>query len=965
MNQSAPSADKLREFVSNWIKSPIGRTLAESDLLSILITDENRRIVWANRAFGRISGHDPEEIIGMTPGSFMQGPGTDPASIQRLRQALDEGRSISQRILNYRKSGEPVWTELQIDPIRDLDGTLLGFLGSASDVTSATRLEEQLVRSYDLVQALEHRQEPACGNAAIAAGTGESRPDLPCLAEFDLPGASFQFTAEGGRLDWNYFPMNGARLLGLAPGDRPSDRIRACLGIFAKPHRRQILAKFRRSARDLTPLSFTCHPVQHEEVGERWLSISAAPRKLRGNCITWFGSVLDETQRVRAERVLEGKSRLLSLIVEITAEFLDSPVGRRDDLIDSALARIGSFFNVDRAFIFSYDFVSQTASNTHEWVSKGTEPFKDILQSVPVGAMPEWLGAHLAGRAVSIPDVSSHPVEATRKLLEMQGIKSVLGVPMMAEGGCVGFVGFDGVREARAFTEGEVELLRVFARNLVAFGDRCRVTEELETNERRLLDVIGTAGEYVWEIDREGALTYLSEMSEEAFRCAPDSLLGRSIASLAPDSARVSSEEWLESLMAEPVPFGPMEYFVALPGGRIGMHSLSGAPLLADDGSLMGYRGMGMDITGDRALSNRLRKAEDEIRFFFEASLDLLLICDGTGRIMRMSKSWEEAMAMPLAAMLGRNVLDFVAPDDRGRTEQQLSALKGRTGVEGYVNRWISGDGRSIYLEWTASWHGALLYCGARNVSLREEAEERMRNALEKERKSSEIKSRLVAMASHEFRTPIAAIRLAAEMIEARLDEGDEWTRAKLGTILSKSDFLESVVADILDLENLDRSGEGNDAPRPLKPLSEVVREVCEDFRQGPGHGGRLRFDFGLLSDLPVNGDLVGRVVRNLVENALKYSPKNEEVVVRAAPCALGASLSVIDRGPGIPEEEANEIFTVFFRGVGAEFVRGTGLGLTIAKKAANLLRGVLFYKRDPNGSTVFTLQFPAGPSMP
>jgi len=959
MSPASPDAAALEAEIRKWTASPIERSLVDSVLHGIMITDVRRRVVWINAAFVKISGYELEEIAGRNPGSFMQGPGTDPAAVARIRTALEEARPVSEHLLNYRKDGETLWIRLRIDPIRADDGSLLGFIGSSVDATHEKRLERQLERNWELVQDLEQKQRKA--EEGMDDEHGEAALAGLRFPEVELPGSIFEFTTEGARLNWTHFPRSAARLARSAPGFRLSHRIRPCLGIFAKGDRRRVLAEFRRAARDLRPLSFICALEGAPGEGRRWLSIAIAPRREQGGRIRWFGSLLDETQRVLAERDLESKSRLLSLIVEITTEFIDAGIDRKDALIEAALARVGTFFGVDRAFIFTYDFEARSSSNTHEWVSEGTAPFKDILQEVPMEGMEEWVEAHLDGRNVNIPNVSACECERARSLLEMQGIKSVLAVPMMADGACLGFVGFDGVHEARAFTGGEIAVLQVFAKNLVALGERCRVTEELEASQGRLLEVIAAAGEYVWEIDPEGRFTYLSEGSSPAFGRSPESLLGRSVAALAPASAENSTRAWIEELVGEPAPFDGRECFIELPGKRIGTHLLTGVPLFSEDGSLLGYRGMGMDITRERSLSTRLRKAEDEMRLFFEVSLDLLVICDSEGRILRQSKSWEDVMAAPLSMMLGRNLLDLVAPDDRERTERELSGLDEGERVLGFVNRWISGDGRPLLLEWTAVNHQGLLYLCGRDVSLREEAETKMRSALEREKESSDLKGKLVAMASHEFRTPIAAIRLAAEMLETRVGE-DEWSRAKLDTISAKTDFLESVVSDILDLERLGRrrDGKGDSEHCQLKPLSEVVLKVCEDLQDGWNGRRRLVFDLGAFPGETVRCDLVSLVVRNLVENALKYSPENEEVVVKTAPCEFGVSVSVIDRGPGIPVDEADAIFTEFFRGENSEFVRGTGLGLPIAKKAASLLGGVLFYKRGPAESNVFTLQFPA-----
>lgn len=112
----------------------------------ILITDpalEDNPIIYASPGFGLLTGYSTAEIMGRNC-RFMQGPETDPVSIERIRTAIRERRSCVVEILNYRKDGTTFWNELRISPVRDARGQVTHFVGSQSDVTARRKLQDQL-----------------------------------------------------------------------------------------------------------------------------------------------------------------------------------------------------------------------------------------------------------------------------------------------------------------------------------------------------------------------------------------------------------------------------------------------------------------------------------------------------------------------------------------------------------------------------------------------------------------------------------------------------------------------------------------------------------------------------------------------------------------------------------------------------------------------------------------------------
>ena len=172
-------------------------------------------------------------------------------------------------------------------------------------------------------------------------------------------------------------------------------------------------------------------------------------------------------------------SRVLMLIAN---DFINIALEDTAEAIQSALELLGQFTQMDRVYIFRYDYETSSCCNTFEWCAEGVSPEIDSLKKVSLDLIPDFTEAHFAGRAIHVADIQDlAPDSNTRKVLEPQGIKSLLALPMMEGEACHGFVGFDVVRGKHLFSGEERDLLSFFALMLVNIQNRQRVEEELKS----------------------------------------------------------------------------------------------------------------------------------------------------------------------------------------------------------------------------------------------------------------------------------------------------------------------------------------------------------------------------------------------------------------------------------------------------------------------------------------------------
>jgi PAS domain S-box-containing protein len=224
------------------------------------------------------------------------------------------------------------------------------------------------------------------------------------------------------------------------------------------------------------------------------------------------------------------------------------------------------------------------------------------------------------------------------------------------------------------------------------------------------------------------------------------------------------------------------------------------------------------------------------------------------------------------------------------------------------------------------------------------------------------LRDDFVATASHELRTPLAAIYGAAKTLRREDGLDDEGAERLMAIISSESERLARVIDDILLASHLD-SGRLKFASAPVD-LRALVADVVESMQVHLQNGVTLQLDAppNGLPAVSVDAIKLRRVLQNLVDNAIKYSPEGGPVVVRAEVGGDGrVRLQVNDEGLGIPRAEQERIFEKFYRADPqlARGVGGTGLGLYICRELVQRMGGAIEVESEPGKGSTFTVELP------
>jgi two-component system sensor histidine kinase KdpD len=247
---------------------------------------------------------------------------------------------------------------------------------------------------------------------------------------------------------------------------------------------------------------------------------------------------------------------------------------------------------------------------------------------------------------------------------------------------------------------------------------------------------------------------------------------------------------------------------------------------------------------------------------------------------------------------------------------------------------------------------------GAQQRRFADELADKVAAATRRLAEADRMKSEFVAIASHELRTPLTALQGFGELLTVRAFTGDEVRR--IGEIIrGETERLARIVSDLLDLSRLERG---------LTPTLRRARVSVDDAIAGAlALFVRTRTTHRIEVDCPeplpavdADPDAVDRILKNLVSNAIKYSPPGSCVRVRARPAAGGVEVAVEDEGEGIGPDELARVFEPYYRAPGAaRAVPGAGLGLAVVKALVDAHGGTIRAESGPERGTRMAFVLP------
>jgi len=242
------------------------------------------------------------------------------------------------------------------------------------------------------------------------------------------------------------------------------------------------------------------------------------------------------------------------------------------------------------------------------------------------------------------------------------------------------------------------------------------------------------------------------------------------------------------------------------------------------------------------------------------------------------------------------------------------------------------------------------------NITDRKTAENRILQALEKEKDLNELKTGFIATASHQFRTPLTTIQSSLDILKMYFDglaiENKTIFFKHYQRVMGEIKRLTDLMNDVLMIGKLDA---GKTLANPT--LTDII-ELINNLLQSQFEDKNIIFNTDFLQlHLIVDPKLISHAISNLLSNAVKYRNSISELTVNQD--SNFVVISVIDDGIGIPKEEQSKIFSTFFRASNTVQTQGTGLGLVIVKQFVELHSGSVEFESEPMKKTVFRIKLP------
>jgi PAS domain S-box-containing protein len=360
-------------------------------------------------------------------------------------------------------------------------------------------------------------------------------------------------------------------------------------------------------------------------------------------------------------------------------------------------------------------------------------------------------------------------------------------------------------------------------------------------------------------------------------------------------------------------------------------------------------------------LNEALVRSEEKYRHVVENASEAIIIAQD-GRIRYANPQTSHLSGYAPEELNAKPFLDFVYSEDKQLVaENYMKRLRGEAAATSYDFRIVDKQSQVRWLSINAvtlEWEGRPATLNfLTDITERRRAEEEVRRALTKERELNELKSRFVAMTSHEFRTPLATILSSTELLDRHHDRlPAEERRTILRRIATGVDRMAHMLDNVLTIGRSET--EAMDfSPAPLD-LPNLCRQLVDEARAGADRD--IRFEFsGEPAAVEMDEKLLRHALGNLLSNAVKYSQQGSRVIFNARVADAIAAFEIIDEGIGIPPQDHERLFEAFHRARNVGNIAGTGLGLAIVKKSVELHGGNIAFTSELGRGTRFTVTLP------
>ena len=865
---------------------------------AVIITDAQRRITWVNEGFTRLTGYTYEDALGNTPGRLLQCARTAGETISAMSAAFAAGKGFRGEILNRAKDGREYWVDVDIQPLHDAEGRLVGFMAIESDITERLALEQQLHEQAE-------RTELALAGGNIGMWDWEVATDALTV---DSRWASFV----GETID-----SVGRDTKAWSARVHPDDL----------PHCYELLQQHFQHGAPYQGVQFR---MRHRDGGWRWIRAS-------GKLVSWD---------------VDGKPKRMVGVQSDATEQITA-----ENRIGEAKQRMELALQAGEMALWEWDLDTGRFSFDKRWAQMLGEDRKDLLQDAStlltrvhpddLESLERSIERHLRGEASHVSaQLRFRHKDRSWRWVRIVG-KSNSG---SASTECGSLVGIQ-----------------------MDVHDQVSAQEELARREALLANTARMAGVGGWELDLQTMQLHWSDQVRE-IHAVPEGFLPtveQAIDFYEPAYRAVVTQA-LDRAIETGESFDIECQFRTAKGSLRWVRSF--CEPVCQGGKVVRLSGVFQDITEQRSQraalkeSNQALEDAQAIACMGNWSFDIQ-----SGQV-QWSKQLFEIYQWPVerGAPDYETVLSHYTPKSAEILDQavQRAMTKGRPYAMTLERanasngiRYVAVDGRARLDE-----HGHIvgLFGTVRNVTAEVEREAALRDAQVRSDDANRSKTEFLANMSHEIRTPMSAILGFADLLEDP-DLTDRQRTEHVRTIKRNGEHLLAIINDILDISKIE-AGRMLVEKIDVRPL-DILRSVASLMRvKAEAKGIELK----TVCETPVPASIqtdptrLRQILVNLLGNAIKFTDTGNVTVAlsfHGRPSDGQIRYEVRDSGIGMTQEQIEHCFTAFTQADASVTRRfgGTGLGLRISKRLAEMLGGDIAVRSEPAAGSTFTLSIDAG----
>ena len=365
-----------------------------------------------------------------------------------------------------------------------------------------------------------------------------------------------------------------------------------------------------------------------------------------------------------------------------------------DSTIIESFAKLASLNQASRAYLFMLNEDNITMSNTHEWCGEGVSAQKEILQDLPLTDFPWWIEKLSNGEIINISDVSKMDPEAKaeKEILEYQGIKSILVLPVNVKQKLVGFIGFDDVASSDSWSTNDIDLLSTTASIFSYALDRQASENELNKSYLNLRAYFDLNSDFVLILNEQGHIVEVNNVIKEKLGYNDEDLIGKHVLMLHPSDASEEVAHIVQSIIEDKSGSYPLP--ILTKNGKKILVETSGTKGVWDGKPAL--FGISKDISDRRFSEEKFEKIFQNIPII--ATLTDL----ATGQYIEVNKVFYEKLGFTIDEAIGSNAVKLLGMD-ADICDQVITNVSGKGFIRDIETVFHHKNGTPIHVQLSAT----------------------------------------------------------------------------------------------------------------------------------------------------------------------------------------------------------------------------------------------------------------------